>query len=170
MPSTYTPLGTTTLTSATNVVNFSSIPSTYTDLIAVLSVRQTSSATYDVGWVRANNDGSSIYSSTELFGNGATAQSFRNTGQSLAYIGQTPSNNSTSGVFGNIIVNIPNYANTTTYKTFLSRSNNADTDGRAQATVALWRSTSAISILSFWTNGANWAVGSTFTLYGVKSA
>jgi hypothetical protein len=67
----------------------------------------------------------------------------------------------------NSIINIQNYSNSTTYKTVLARSNNAATG--TDATVALWRSTSAITSIDYYLNSGSWATGSTFTLYGIKA-
>ena len=68
-----------------------------------------------------------------------------------------------------MIGQIQNYSNTTTYKTWLSRSNiPADFVG---ALVGLWRSTSAITTIQFLTTTADtFAIGTTFTLYGIKAA
>jgi hypothetical protein len=61
-----------------------------------------------------------------------------------------------------------NYANTTTFKTHISRSNNSS--NFVMATVGLWRSTAAITSITLLTNTADtFSVGSTFTLYGIKA-
>jgi hypothetical protein len=61
-----------------------------------------------------------------------------------------------------------NYANTTTYKTILSRINNPG--GYVNASVSLWRKTpEAITTLEAYA-ASNWASGTTFTLYGIKAA
>jgi hypothetical protein len=69
-----------------------------------------------------------------------------------------------------IISNIQNYSNTTTYKTAINRSNAASQG--VEAMVTMWRSTSAINsiVISTDNGGAILDTGSTFTLYGVKSA
>jgi hypothetical protein len=63
-----------------------------------------------------------------------------------------------------------NYANTTTYKTVLARSN--VTDFRVAAIVGLWRSTSAINTIQLRSDNSsyNFTTGSTFTLYGISAA
>ena len=59
-----------------------------------------------------------------------------------------------------------NYANTTTYKTVLTRaSSNGDI---VMANVSTWRSTSAITSLVY--AGATFNSGTVFTLYGIKAA
>jgi hypothetical protein len=70
----------------------------------------------------------------------------------------------------NILTSIQNYSNTTTYKSVLSRTNNAATE--TKAVVGLWRATpAAITTIDVGTGGANtFQTGSTFTLYGIKGA
>jgi hypothetical protein len=160
MPSTYTPIATTTVGSNTSAVTFSSIPSTYTDLILVAYAISTS-GTNDIG-ITFNGDTGSNYSRTFLGGNGSSAYSGRNSNVTVGY-GMFFS---TAGVQGTI--NIMNYANSTTNKTFLIRAGQA-ADSTAAA-VDLWRSTSAINSVTLTAMAAQIATGSTFTLYGVKSA
>jgi hypothetical protein len=61
-----------------------------------------------------------------------------------------------------------NYANTTTYKTTLARTNDALL--QARASVGLWRNTSAINSILVSYYGYNFDAGSTFTLYGIQAA
>jgi len=65
-----------------------------------------------------------------------------------------------------------NYSNTTTYKTLLTRANQASNG--VDACVGLWRSTAAINAVSIATTayGGSSSVqtGSIFTLYGIKAA
>jgi hypothetical protein len=170
MPSTYTPIATTTL--GTNQANaylvFSSIPSTYTDLRLIISTRSTNASATDDIYLRFNGSGSG-YSWTYLHGNGSSASSSRASSQNVALLGfGVAAASAASGIFDPIISDINNYSNTTTNKTMLSRYS---TQGFAGAAVSLWQSTTAIdSITLYWNSGQSFASGSTFTLYGVKSA
>ena len=65
-------------------------------------------------------------------------------------------------------MSIQNYANTTTYKTMISRA--SDATQNAIAYVGLWRSTSAINSITLSVSAGTFAIGSTFTLYGIKAA
>ena len=163
--STYTPLATQTLGSAAASVTFSSIPATYTDLVLVFTGKNTTGATYGL-LLQYNGDTTSNYSSTLLWGNGSTASSFRyTTSYNGVFTGWAGSTN-----FSPIIINIQNYANTTTYKTTLSRS--SDAGDRVATTVGLWRATPAAinSIVVQFEPTANIATGSTLTLYGIAAA
>jgi hypothetical protein len=163
MPSTYTPIATTTLGSAAGSYTFSSIPSTYTDLI-IISNHGVSTATANF-YVRVNGDSGNNYSYTRLKGNGSTASSDR--GSSFNRIVFDGDGASTSRTNVNVI-NFENYANTTTNKTIFGRSN--DSTYSTAALVGLWRSTSAITSITIGIDGHNFIVGSTFTLYGIKAA
>ena len=162
MPSTYEPIATTTLGSAAASVTFSSIPSTYTDLVIVINGAYVSSEDASPG-LRFNSDSGSNYSETGLDGNGSSASSFRDANATSAILG------SMSNTISTTIINIMNYANTTTYKTSISRGNNSA--NRVRAYVAMWRNTAAITSIQIITNATpNFATGSTFTLYGIKAA
>ena len=159
---TYQSIATTTLGSAASSYTFSSIPSTYTDLILVCGIFNSSSGAN--AYVRLNGDSGSNYSRTQLTGNGTTAASGRASNTTSAYIDAV----STNYPQEIITVHFMNYSNTTTYKTFLARADNASTG--TQANVSLWRSTSAINSIAIYTDTGNFSTGSTFTLYGIASA
>ena len=159
MPSTYTPIATTTLGSAASSVTFSSISGAYTDLILVANYQCTNADQFLN--IQFNSDSGSNYSNTNLFGDGSSATSNRTsnaTAVRAAFYGSAQSN---------VIVNIMNYSNTTTYKTTISRDN---TNTFVVTRANLWRSTSAITSLYIAPSGFQISSGSTFTLYGVKSA
>lgn len=161
MPATYEPISTQTVSgTSTSTITFSSIPQTYTDLVLVSTLSQSA----DVSTVlRFNSDTATNYSSARLRGTGAAADSQRaSNGTGIEYWFGTLTG------FGNVIWQIQNYSNTTTYKTAISRNNN--TQDWFGASVALWRSTSAISTVTYSMPSGYVIAGSTFTLYGIKAA
>ena len=161
MPKTYEPIATTTLGSAAASYTFSSIPSTYTDLVLIASIKYALSGEFSK--LTFNGDTASNYSSTYIIGNGSAASSGRSS--SAAYIGVSYDANTET--FTDIF-NVQNYANSTTFKTVLNRHSVAGT--RAEALVGLWRKTpEAINSLTM-TSSGNYAIGTTFTLYGIKAA
>ena len=159
MTATYEKIATNTLGSAAATVTFSSISSAYTDLVAILSVKGTSNM--DV-LIQFNGDTGSNYSFTTLRRNGTTATSDRYTNQNSGYADLDGYANATN--FSTRIINIMNYSNTTTYKTFLARS--ATAGNGLDAIVNSWHSTSAINSITF-SGSASYATGCTFTLYGI---
>jgi hypothetical protein len=158
--STYTPIATTTLGSAAPTVTFSSISGSYTDLILVADTVNASGA--DNFLLNFNSDTGSNYSVTRLNGDGSSATSSRGTSQTILQCGQVYSTRS------NTIVQIMNYSNSTTYKTTITRQNNAA--NAVMANVNLWRSTAAITSILISTSSYNFSAGSTFTLYGIAAA
>jgi hypothetical protein len=175
---TYTPIATTTLGSNTASYTFSSIPATYTDLVIVMNYSTANLAGLAAnvsGQLRINSDAGGNYSQTLLYGFGSTANSGRESNQSVYWIGDYGYLSSTSGVFGNTVLNFMNYKNTTTYKTFLERTSNIDDTQSSSmgstAGVGLWRSTSAITSITLMLGGTSvYRTGSTFTLYGIAAA
>jgi hypothetical protein len=158
---TYTPIATQTLSSATGTVTFTSIPSTYTDLVLVASGTTASNS----GWgVQFNSDTASNYSSTFIEGSGSATISERYSANLIRVAWNSIWNSSTPS---NGIVNIQNYSNANTYKTLVSRSNGST---YVEAGVGVWRNTSAINRIDIIGSGANFAIGSTFTLYGIAAA
>ena len=164
---TYVPIATTTLGSSAASYTFSSIPSTYTDLVLVLQGQDTGA---DNLYFRLNSDSGTNYSFTTLNGNG-TANTNRVTNSTFGrFAWYAAPNNAVPNWIGR--VQFMNYSNTTTYKTILGRTDIAGvTYSGTEATVNTWRSTSAInSITLYWGGTDSWAAGSNFTLYGIASA
>lgn len=167
--STYTPIYAQTLSATTASVTFSNIPTTFTDLAIVLNGGNSrAGSASDSLTIRFNGDTGSNYSNTNLFGNGSTATSTRNTSATTMRIGDVAG--STSGLNSTSIINILNYSNPTTFKTALGRGNVSQSE--VSARVGLWRNTSPITSVTVLAQEgvANWTVGTTFTLYGIKAA
>jgi hypothetical protein len=163
MPATYEPIATNTLGTAVSTVTFSSITGSYTDLVLVFQGGSSTDANIRM---QVNGDTTSNYSWTQLGGNGSGAASFRNSSDTSWLMNRYAflSNN----LNANFIFNFNNYSNTTTNKTVINRSNSAANG--TDTTVGLWRSTAAITSITFSLSGGNYIVGSTFTLYGIKAA
>ncbi len=160
--STYSTIATTTLGSSASSYTFNSISGSYTDLVLVISAKN---STYNSssGEVRFNSDSGSNYSYTEISGNGTTASSSRTANSTSLQCFRTDINN-----FGTSIINIQNYSNSTTNKTTISR---ASMENGVRAFAGLWRSTSAItSITVLPEGGTTFSTGSVFTLYGISAA
>ena len=157
---TYEAIATTTLGSAANVVTFSSIPSTYTDLRIVYAT----TATGSVGnYVRFNGDSGTNYSRTGVYGNGSAAGSNRDSNATNI---NGPFSMSDAVTVN--IIDIMNYSNSTTFKTCLIRSGAANNS--TIATVGLWRNTATITSVSVYCDTVNWVAGTTISLYGIKAA
>jgi len=157
--------------SSTTSVNFdlTTVTGNYTDLRLVINGGITVNGySYLLSFNGDNNAGH--YSQTALIGNGSSATSSRGTNLNVVYLGWSVPAYSDAGS-NNFLIDIMNYANTTTYKTFLFRENN-NYSGAAgvEADVALWRSTSAITSINLAAGSGYINAGSTFTLYGIANA
>jgi hypothetical protein len=162
--STYEAIATQTLGSAAATVTFSSIPATYTDLVLVSQPIGTADLNF---LVRFNGDTATNYSNTILAASGTVSTSFRYTNATSLrgnYYGYVTANSK-----ANTIIQIMNYANTSIYKTTLSKLSNASAG--LDAAAGLWRGTGAISSITILNdNSTTFAAGSTFTIYGITAA
>ena len=171
-------IATVTVGTATATVTFSSIPATYTHLQIRASL-QTVRATYPLNKIfwRFNSDTASNYSAHAVFGDGASATSTdENTTAISGFDNFSTNTGNSSEVYGALIMDILDYANTNKYKTtralsgFDVNGTIAAYGGRVGLTSGNWRSTSAISSVTFTVdNAADFAADSSFALYGVKA-
>lgn len=160
MPSTYTPLATSVLTSNTATVSFSSISQLYTDLVLIITSNHT---TDDIdGSLRINDDTATNYSRNYINGNGTAIGVGRNNNINATYPFVVWKSYSTS------IIHFNNYTNTSINKTIISRYSNGEVITGGVAT--LWRSTAAINKITLSAVGGSFVSGSTFSLYGIKAA
>ena len=159
MAATYELISTTTSTS--NIVTFSSIPATYTDLRLVVAGKQSNGGTNVL--LNMNGDTGTNYSQTWMSTNGSNATSSRFSGFTTIICGLAAGSDATAFSF---TADFMNYANTNVYKDILFRTN---VTYAADAVVAMWRSTNAIDTLRIEVQAANFT-GTVFSLYGIKAA
>ena len=160
----YESISTTTLTGTATTVTFSSIPQTYTHLqirTNILTSSQFSSAR-----ITFNSDTATNYSFHNLYGNGSSATSDSGVSQAYMYayfLGGT--SNPSSGVY-----DILDYTNTNKFKTWRGIEGiDANGSGYVNLTSGNWRSTSAITSITFTTvGGVTMNQYSSFALYGIK--
>jgi hypothetical protein len=149
--------------------DFTSIPSTYTDLCIVLSSRGATGGAADVA-IEFNSDSTGTnYTIRQLQSNGSSAASSGGAGnQSATSSGSTD----TASTFASSSIYIPNYAGSL-YKSVATDSvteNNATTAFITLRT-NLWNNTAAITNIRLkHGSGANFAQYSTAYLYGVSNA
>lgn len=168
MPATYEPIATVTASGSSSTIDFTSIPSTYTDLRLIANVRSADSRSgYQSVSFSYNGSTSSLYSGTIVYGSGSSTLSYRQA--AIVFEGLCSMNGLTSGIFLPNILDIMNYSNTTTFKPTLISMGGAGLGVYKQ--VAVYRSTAAISSIKIAEPSAlNWVAGSTATLYGIKAA
>lgn len=150
-------------------ISFSSIPSTYTDLLLKVSIRTNrSGAVDDVLQIQPNGSSSNL-TTRNVRGNGSGVASGTNTTWSGGYIA---ANGATASTFGNLEVYIPNYAgsNNKSWSVDAVNENNA-TEAYAEFKAVLWSQTTAISSLTLVPlYGTSFNQYSTATLYGITKS
>jgi hypothetical protein len=178
MANTYTLIASSTVGSGgASSIDFTSIPSTYTDLVLKYSVRQ------DLATVAASdylylNGSQTSYSGRWIEGNGASASSFTATTTYLYGNGGGDGANATANTFANAEIYIPNYAGSTNKS--LSHdavSENNATTAYTDLGAGLWSNTAAINRVTLSTSATSITGGtakfvqySTAYLYGVNNA
>jgi len=170
---TYTLISSNVLSSSAASVTFSSIPSTYTDLVLRISARCADTGTYAGLKFTLNSDTASVYSYTVLYGTGSSGLSDRNSALANA---RAPfsinADNATANSFGSLEIYIPSYlaSQNKPISTFGASETNA-TASYMGASANLWRNTAAItSIQISEIFGTNLLSGSSFYLYGISNA
>jgi hypothetical protein len=151
-------------------IDFTSIPSTYTDLCLKLSLRDTNAGAAIDGGIRLNG-ATTNYTWRQLKGNGAAASSSAGTTDTLIYAWLHDGAGATASTFANIDVYIPNYAASTAKSVSFDgvQENNATT-AYVVLSAGLWNNTAAVNQVTIITSATAFAQYSTAYLYGVKNA
>ena len=160
---TYEPIATTTLGSDSSSVTFSSISGAYTDLVMVANHKWASGTRVSLCMQFNNDTSTASYSDVGLYATGTTVSTGKETLNGCNFLGVT------SDQWQLTTLNFADYANTTTKKSFLSRSNSLGTSATQNITamVHMWSSTSAISTIKIYPLSGNFLTGSVFTLFGI---
>ena len=167
MPNTFTLIASSTVgAGGASSIDFTSIPSTYTDLCIKLSARSNRSLEVDGIALRFNNDlTTGNYTGKRLYGSGSSAGS----DSSASAMPFMDGNTSTTSVFGNAEIYIPNYAGSTTKFASIDGvgENNATTVYMGLGAL-LWSGTSAINRVTIYPETGTLILQySTAYLYGI---
>jgi hypothetical protein len=179
-------LATITLTSSQSSIVFSNIPNGYAHLQVRAMHRHTGTGWQGFVGQRINGDSSALYSAHQIVGQGSgTPNAVGVASQTGIFYGNTSffynsfGSGALANAFGVSIYDYLDYANTSKNKTMRGleghEGNSGDGNSRCLFVSASWQSTSAITSLSFATwdennNPTSFAAGTTFALYGIKSA
>jgi len=166
MANTYTLIASSTVSSGgATSIDFTSIPSTYTDLIIKISARADAGQFAELIF----NGSTTGYSNIRIEGDGSTAYSNSRSDDLIQFLNGT---STTANTFGNAEIYIPNYTSSN-YKSFSQdfvAENNA-TSTTVSLWAGLWSNTAAITSISLDPQGtAKFVQYSTAYLYGVKNA
>jgi hypothetical protein len=148
-------------------IDFSSIPSTYTDLVVKICGRGTRAAVHDFYQIKFNTSSAS-FTGRYLYGAGSGSPI---SGTETNYAGTLPAANATASTFGSTDIYIPNYAGSTnkSYSVDSVSENNA-TAAEAVFYAGLWSNSAAINQITIIAANGNLAQYSTAYLYGVSNA
>jgi hypothetical protein len=149
-------------------IDFTSIPSTYTDLQLVFTARNTGSS--NVFTQMTFNGNATSYSYCGLYGNGSSVSSF-SASTTYIYVGDMDSSTYTANTFSSESVYVSNYAGSTNKSVSIDSVNeNNAAAAAAYLTAGLWSNSSAINRITLTPGGGNYAQYSTATLYGISNA
>lgn len=163
-------IATTTLSSGQTTVTFSSIPQDYTHL-QIRAIGRLGEATTDNNiYMQFNGDTASNYSYHYILGSGSSVGAGGVATQSNVLALRTTGASSSANMFGVGIIDILDYNNTNKFKTVRSLTgHDQNGSGFLFFESGNWRSTAAITSLTFSVGVSNIATGSSFALYGVKA-
>ena len=172
MTNTYTLISSVTVgSSVTDTIEFTSIPSTYTDLNLVFSTRDNSSGSSANNVIIKLNNSASLQDEKAILGTGSSVLPLSNSDSVILYV-YTSTSLATSNTFGNTSMYIQNYAGSN----FKSISIDGVTENNATAALqffnaGLFKSTSPITSISLTAyNFASYVQHSTAYLYGISNA
>jgi hypothetical protein len=167
-------LETQTLSSATASITFSSLStyaSTYQHLQIRMAIRTTRSNTADFLKLTFNAD-TTGYARHALYGNGSSVGSYGLT--DIISTPDIPGGSAGANQFGAVVMDIVDAFETTKNKTTRALGGTVGSVNRIQLDSGLWIDTSAVSSIKLESGnageGANLAIGSRFSLYGIKAA
>lgn len=168
MPNTMTLIASSTVgAGGAATISFSSIPSTYTDLVLKCSLRGTSAVVTDYIYFSYNGSTTS-FTARFLEGSGSAAGSYTSPARMA---GGENGSTSTASSFSNLDIYIPNYAGSTNKSASIdSVSENNATAAYMELVASLWSNTSAINQVTLTPAAGTFVQYSTAYLYGVKNA
>jgi hypothetical protein len=151
-------------------IDFTSIPSTYTDLCLKFSTRVDNAVNIVDDVILLLNNVQTTFSMKRLFADGTNVASDSG-GGNFNYIAQVPNASATASTFGNSEIYIPNYASSLNKSIYAnSVSENNATAAYAFFGALLWSNSAAINRITIDGFGSNFVQYSTATLYGIKNS
>lgn len=161
-------------------IDFTSIPSTYTDLVVKVSARASANSTYTNPMFVRFNSSTSGYTSRALTNGGANVATSSTNPYNITsafYGGEQTTTALTSSTFTNTEIYVPNYAGSSNKSVSLDAAaeNNASTEYTwgLGLVAALWSNTSAITSITLLTASSlsgTFQQYSTATLYGISKS
>jgi hypothetical protein len=153
-------------------MDFTSIPSTYTDLVIKVSARDARAVVASSIVLQINGSTASSGSYRRLYVDGSASFSDSSSGDTTVQSGHSNGNSSTANTFGNVEIYIPNYAGSA--NKLFSSDGVAETNATTtylSLVAGLWANTAAITQVTIKpATAVNFLQYSTATLYGIKNS
>jgi hypothetical protein len=158
----FEPIASQTLGSGIATVTFSSIPSTYRDLVLVIVATSTSGGVS--ARMRFNADSASNYEYVRLSGNGTSASSTAGGLENSARLGDSLLDTTLPA---QIHTQIMDYSATDKHTVTMSRGDRAGI--LTEAITARWPQTTVVNQIEVFLTSGNWGTGSILSLYGIAA-
>lgn len=167
----FTKISESILTGTAASVTFSSIPTTYRSLQLHVLARNDAALTSLTGHIRFNGDTTAIYDTQQMAAFATTASAAEVINGTSGQIGDVSAANAPAGAVSVMVVNIPWYANTSFWKSFISNAKLSNGTGSgtifSKQWTGRWRNTAAINSVTVVPASNNFIAGSSFALYGL---
>jgi hypothetical protein len=152
-------------------ITFSDIPNTYRHLQIRGLVRTDRAGFVQNGCsFQLNGDTGNNYNWNQAYvSNGSTLTSESYVNDPGLRLGELPSANAPTNVFGFVLLELYDYKNTNKYTTY-QEIGGSDRNGNSFVgnNFGVWKNTAAVNSIKLFEGGSNWLVGSIFSLYGIK--
>jgi hypothetical protein len=168
MANTFEKIASVTVTTSGSQIQFSSIPQTYTDLCLKISAQTAYTLGGADAYLRFQTNANYYWKKLQNEGSGGSAYGANNTDNTSPW---ALNGTFTANTFSNTEVYIPNYTNTSKFKSFIADS---IAENNAVATYGVlaadsWHDTSAITSILL-SVAAGFIPNSNATLYGIKNS
>lgn len=170
LPTDYELISTTLVTSAVSSITFSGLGAAAA-AYKHLQIRWTArvSDNNSGGFARLNGDTGANYSIHSLYGNGSSVISDGYGSQTYAYIGGYAGNSDAANAFGVGVTDLLDFSSTSKNKTLRSLSGmEGSTNKQVFLRSGAWYNTAAVTSITYLAYSGNFAVGSRFSIYGLK--
>lgn len=158
-------------------IDFTSIPSTYTDLLVKWSLRSNStSGNNEYNLLRFNNDSGSNYSLRSITGDASSASSGSRLNQTELWANNSSAGannaNDVGNTFSNGEIYLPNYLTSSQKSALIDVvvESNSTSNAKIGLGSGIWTGTSAINAIKMFPLSGIWVQHASATLYGIKSS
>jgi hypothetical protein len=168
----YALLATTTTTGSQSSVTFSSISSSYTDLVVKIRGRGTNAVTNENVLAQFNSDTAGNYQFEDVHWFSTAGAASQSTGQTSIIVGFIPGSSATANYSGTAQMTIGLYSTTTFYKQTVSTCGVTLGTGTFSVGACLysgaWANTAAINAVKIFVASGGFVDGTIISIYGVK--